>query len=151
MVGASDQCLEGHRFNSCQEIRFFLCPALLICWLRYFSKTLTWYFKISIGVYGHKVNYHCDILLVFIGIWIRDIRFKSNIQLTQVNKILKNLESKKLIKAVKSVAVSTNIEGFNQFPWESISITQIFPSCDVVIIDWIKFFITPVCKESCVQ
>ena len=40
------------------------------------------------------------------GIWIRDIRFKSNIQMTQVNKIVKNLESKKLIKAVKSVAVS---------------------------------------------
>lgn len=40
------------------------------------------------------------------GIWIRDIRFKSNIQMTQVNKILKNLESKKLIKAVKSVAAS---------------------------------------------
>lgn len=40
------------------------------------------------------------------GIWIRDIRFKSNLLLTQVNKILKNLESKKLIKAVKSVAVS---------------------------------------------
>lgn len=40
------------------------------------------------------------------GIWIRDIRFKSNIQMTQLNKILKNLESKKLIKAVKSVAAS---------------------------------------------
>ncbi|XP_020618954.1 DNA-directed RNA polymerase III subunit RPC6-like [Orbicella faveolata] len=40
------------------------------------------------------------------GIWIRDIRFKSNIQMTQVNKIVKNLESKKLIKAVKSVAAS---------------------------------------------
>ncbi|XP_060601610.1 DNA-directed RNA polymerase III subunit RPC6-like [Ruditapes philippinarum] len=43
------------------------------------------------------------------GIWIRDIRFKSNLLLTQVNKILKNLESKKLIKAVKSVAVSINM------------------------------------------
>lgn len=40
------------------------------------------------------------------GIWIRDIRFKCNLLLTQVNKILKNLESKKLIKAVKSVAAS---------------------------------------------
>ncbi|XP_064621721.1 DNA-directed RNA polymerase III subunit RPC6-like [Lineus longissimus] len=40
------------------------------------------------------------------GIWIRDIRYKSNLLLTQVNKILKNLESKKLIKAVKSVAAS---------------------------------------------
>jgi len=37
------------------------------------------------------------------GIWIRDIRYKSNLLLTQVNKILKNLESKKLIKAVKAV------------------------------------------------
>ncbi|XP_043271485.1 probable DNA-directed RNA polymerase III subunit RPC6 isoform X2 [Venturia canescens] len=40
------------------------------------------------------------------GIWIRDIRFKSNLMLTQLNKILKNLETKKLIKAVKSVAAS---------------------------------------------
>jgi DNA-directed RNA polymerase III subunit RPC6 len=40
------------------------------------------------------------------GIWIRDIRFKSNLILTQLNKILKILENKKLIKAVKSVAVS---------------------------------------------
>ena len=35
------------------------------------------------------------------------MRFKSNLPLTEVNKILKNLESKKLIKAVKSVAVSS--------------------------------------------
>ena len=40
------------------------------------------------------------------GIWIRDIRFKSNLMLTQLNKILKNLETKKFIKAVKSVAAS---------------------------------------------
>ena len=38
------------------------------------------------------------------GIWIRDIRFKSNLMLTQLNKILKSLETKKFIKAVKSVA-----------------------------------------------
>ncbi|KAK1875902.1 DNA-directed RNA polymerase III subunit RPC6 [Dissostichus eleginoides] len=41
-----------------------------------------------------------------VWIWSRDIRFKSNLPLTEVNKILKNLESKKLIKAVKSVAAS---------------------------------------------
>ncbi|XP_070539200.1 DNA-directed RNA polymerase III subunit RPC6-like [Ptychodera flava] len=40
------------------------------------------------------------------GIWIRDIRYKSNLLLTQVSKILKNLESKKLIKAIKSVGAS---------------------------------------------
>ncbi|XP_039290939.1 LOW QUALITY PROTEIN: probable DNA-directed RNA polymerase III subunit RPC6 [Nilaparvata lugens] len=40
------------------------------------------------------------------GIWIRDIRFKSNLMPTQLNKILKLLEGKKMIKAVKSVAAS---------------------------------------------
>lgn len=40
------------------------------------------------------------------GIWVRDIRFQSNLLPTQLNKILKALENKKLIKAVKSVSVS---------------------------------------------
>ncbi|XP_069695832.1 DNA-directed RNA polymerase III subunit RPC6 [Periplaneta americana] len=40
------------------------------------------------------------------GIWIRDIRYKSNLMPTQLNKILKILENKKLIKAVKSVSAS---------------------------------------------
>uniref|UniRef100_A0A1B6DXE9 DNA-directed RNA polymerase III subunit RPC6 n=2 Tax=Clastoptera arizonana TaxID=38151 RepID=A0A1B6DXE9_9HEMI len=40
------------------------------------------------------------------GIWIRDIRFKSNLMPTTLGKILKQLENKKIIKAVKSVAAS---------------------------------------------
>lgn len=40
------------------------------------------------------------------GIWIRDIRFGSNLNMTQLNKVLKSLETKKLIKCVKSVTVS---------------------------------------------
>lgn len=40
------------------------------------------------------------------GIWIRDIRIRSNLANTQLNKVLKSLESKKLIKAVKCVNVS---------------------------------------------
>lgn len=40
------------------------------------------------------------------GIWIRDIRCKSNMNMTQLNKVLKSLETKKIIKAVKSVSVS---------------------------------------------
>jgi DNA-directed RNA polymerase III subunit RPC6 len=40
------------------------------------------------------------------GIWIKDIRTKSNLVQTQLNKILKNLENRKLIKAVKSVNAS---------------------------------------------
>nr|CAH7763144.1 unnamed protein product [Callosobruchus chinensis] len=40
------------------------------------------------------------------GIWIRDIRFKSNLNMTQLNKVLKSLETKKIIKAVKSVSAS---------------------------------------------
>ncbi|ELT94539.1 hypothetical protein CAPTEDRAFT_19562 [Capitella teleta] len=40
------------------------------------------------------------------GIWIRDIRTKSNLPMTAVNKLVKSLESKKVIKAVKSVSAS---------------------------------------------
>ncbi|CAG9821552.1 unnamed protein product [Phaedon cochleariae] len=40
------------------------------------------------------------------GIWIRDIRFASNLNMTQLNKVLKSLETKKIIKAVKSVSAS---------------------------------------------
>lgn len=46
------------------------------------------------------------------GIWIRDIRYQSNLLPTQLNKILKALENKKLIKAVKSVSVSIQLEVF---------------------------------------
>lgn len=38
------------------------------------------------------------------GIWIRDIRFKSNLNQISLNKILKSLENKKIIKSIKSVA-----------------------------------------------
>ena len=57
-VGASDRCLEGHRFNYCRGIRFFLCPVLLTFWLCHFSKILSCYLKITIGVYGHKSLWH---------------------------------------------------------------------------------------------
>lgn len=38
------------------------------------------------------------------GIWSRDIRFKSKLPLTLLNKVLKLMEGKKLIKSVRSVA-----------------------------------------------
>ena len=31
MVRASNRCTEGHRFNSCWRLRFFLCPMLVTC------------------------------------------------------------------------------------------------------------------------
>ncbi|XP_049877701.1 probable DNA-directed RNA polymerase III subunit RPC6 [Pectinophora gossypiella] len=40
------------------------------------------------------------------GIWIRDIRIRSNLANTQLTKVLKSLESKKVIKAVKCVNAS---------------------------------------------
>lgn len=43
------------------------------------------------------------------GIWIRDVRIKSNLGLPRLKKILKSLETKKAIKAVKSVAASRKI------------------------------------------
>jgi DNA-directed RNA polymerase III subunit RPC6 len=39
------------------------------------------------------------------GMWTRDLRNKSGLQQTTLNKVLKNLEGKKLIKAVASVSV----------------------------------------------
>ena len=41
-----------------------------------------------------------------LGIWMRDIRVKTKLSQTILNKTLKSLESKKLIKAVKSVHAS---------------------------------------------
>eukprot|EP00163_Fabomonas_tropica_P024147 TRINITY_DN4176_c0_g1_i4.p1 TRINITY_DN4176_c0_g1~~TRINITY_DN4176_c0_g1_i4.p1 ORF type:complete len:287 (+),score=29.92 TRINITY_DN4176_c0_g1_i4:104-964(+) len=37
------------------------------------------------------------------GIWSRDLRFRSSLQQTQIAKILKTLESRRLIKCVKSI------------------------------------------------
>lgn len=61
------------------------------------------------------------------GIWSRDIRFKSNLPLTEINKILKNLESKKLIKAVKSVAVSPAAQ--NRWSCAETSCSRLGLSC----------------------
>lgn len=40
------------------------------------------------------------------GIWAREIRAKSNLHLNTVDKVLRKLESKKLIKSFNSVSVS---------------------------------------------
>lgn len=40
------------------------------------------------------------------GIWLRDIRIRSNLSTTELNKVIKSMESKKIIKAVKSVSAS---------------------------------------------
>lgn len=57
------------------------------------------------------------------GIWIRDVRIKSNLGLPRLKKILKSLETKKSIKAVKSVAASRKIVYmlFNLEPDSSIT------------------------------
>lgn len=39
------------------------------------------------------------------GIWMKDIRYKSNLNATTLNKVIKVLEGKKLIKAITSVSV----------------------------------------------
>jgi DNA-directed RNA polymerase III subunit RPC6 len=41
------------------------------------------------------------------GIWTKHLKTKSNLQQTQINKILKNLENRKLVKQVKSVEAKT--------------------------------------------
>ena len=67
---------------------------------------------------SNRMLTYCHNILCYIiyyvtpsGIWIRDIRFKTNLILHQLNRIVKNLESKKLIKAVKSVSVRVACNG----------------------------------------
>lgn len=62
--------------------------------------------KVKGGDNEEKIVYNIIVEAGNKGIWIRDIRFKSNLIPTQLNKILKILENKKLIKAVKSVSAS---------------------------------------------
>ena len=37
VVRESDRCTQGHRFNSCQGLRVFLCLLLVTCWTHHFS------------------------------------------------------------------------------------------------------------------
>ncbi len=48
------------------------------------------------------------------GVWTRDLRYQSNVDLKELNKILKMMEGKKMIKAVNSVVVRLNF-----FPYPS--------------------------------
>ena len=45
-----------------------------------------------------------QLLMSLTGIWTRDLRSKTNLQQPQINKILKTLDSRSLVKSVKSVA-----------------------------------------------
>lgn len=42
-------------------------------------------------------------ILYCIGLWTKDMKHKTNLQQTQVTKILKQLESRNLVKAIKPV------------------------------------------------
>jgi hypothetical protein len=87
-------------YAACSQVRgFFLRSANRLRRRKHASSKTSWESPLA-QENGPSMN-----VSIFLGIWIRDIRYKSNLQLTQVNKILKTLESKKLIKAIKSVAV----------------------------------------------
>ncbi len=38
------------------------------------------------------------------GVWVRNVKLRTKLQQTQLNKVLKRLEARKLIKPVRSVA-----------------------------------------------
>jgi DNA-directed RNA polymerase III subunit RPC6 len=48
------------------------------------------------------------------GIWIKDIAKKTNVRSTRLNKTLKSLESKRLIKSVTAVNANTNKVNFKK-------------------------------------
>ena len=76
---------------------------LLLSILISYYLLLIYYYVLANCITKYKVI----AVLLNAGIWVRDIRYKSNLQLPQINKILKSLEGKKLVKSVKSVNVST--------------------------------------------
>ena len=46
VIRASDWCMEGHTFNSCWGLGFFLCPVLVTSWLHHLS-----YFFAELKIY----------------------------------------------------------------------------------------------------
>ena len=124
MRGADQQ--EKQRNNNKPQKVLCYYPTVVsnICFKHLLLFTLTCENQPSHAKKNKMLNSCCYI----IGIWIRDIRYKCNLLLTQVNKILKNLESKKLIKAVKSVAVSISLVYLitSLFEFTKISNTLLF-------------------------
>ena len=65
------ECLGGHGFNSRQELRFFLCPMLVSCWLFHHYHFIT---KLKIH---HHLHVQCILLsftmttstLLFLAVW----------------------------------------------------------------------------------
>lgn len=51
------------------------------------------------------------------GIWIRDIRSRSNLLPKQLDKVLRSLENNKMIKSVKTVNVSNTLTLCKNIKW----------------------------------
>ncbi|KAK2160255.1 hypothetical protein LSH36_137g04034 [Paralvinella palmiformis] len=101
-VDAKDRIMAINKLLSSGQIELLKSGNQLI----YRAKELKSASKITGGDNQEKLVYKIIETAGNKGIWIRDIRYKSNLLLTQLNKILKSLESKKLIKAIKSVSAS---------------------------------------------
>lgn len=93
------------------------------------------------------------------GIWVRDIRYKSNLVQTQLMRILRSLESRKLIKSVKSVQATKRkvYMLYELSPDESVTggawySDQDFESEFVEVLNkhCLKFLKQKVCVSSCV-
>lgn len=57
---------------------------------------------------GVRSFLYCEVLIVLMwmlaGLWTKDMKFKTNLQQPQITKILKVLESRSLVKAIKPVS-----------------------------------------------
>ena len=54
---APARCLEGHRFESCRGLRFFLCPLIVTCWSFIFTFVSP---TIKFTIF-YSFTTHCDI------------------------------------------------------------------------------------------
>lgn len=89
-----------------KELEIILIIIILLNFIHFRLKTQTNKHAIKGADNEEKVVYNLIEEAGNKGIWIRDIRIRSNLANTQLTKVLKNLESKKVIKAVKCVNVS---------------------------------------------
>ena len=53
-----------HRFDSCQGIRFFLCPVLVTCWSHHFSKNTVNPPLSPLGAYSFLTHLRGDLIEV---------------------------------------------------------------------------------------
>ena len=104
-LGLTDVKLQERLINK------LLADEKIIMYKKESKKGITLLFKLNKSTESTGDNFEKVVLSIVEnagnkGIWTKDIRYKSNIPAIYLNKILKQMENKRLVKTVKSVSAS---------------------------------------------